>query len=80
MDGILVIGRKLMKWIGRITKEGKHDWHLWWAWHPVVIHVTQDQRKVYAWLQTVQRKGTYHYVVGYPPYWEYEYKEIEEQI
>lgn len=54
-------------------------WHVWFAWHPVVIAVDDDGVKTYAWLQNVARKGTYNcHWEG--DWWNWKYKELEVTI
>jgi hypothetical protein len=76
-----------MKWINGETLESKtkrkKDWHVWFAWRPVIvkiINIDGKDRKVKIWLQDVLRRGSkkiYAGSYGLPHYcWEYEYKEI----
>ena len=50
-----------MKWISGHTIlekiEQKKQWHRWFAWHPVVIGINEDNREVKVWLEYVLRKG-----------------------
>ena len=51
----------------------KKQWHKWFAWYPVVIFKEYPGYIVcrhYAWLEQVERKGTYSY-----GYWNYDYRE-----
>jgi hypothetical protein len=65
-----------MKWINGLTFQEKIRrkslWHEWYAWFPVRVGVTKDGHGIYAWLETVMRKGTYH-CWGYDCHWTYEY-------
>jgi len=36
-------------------KKQNLKWHKWFAWHPVVVGITQDQHKIKAWLQYIER-------------------------
>ena len=67
-----------MKWVDGLTWERKaqikSSWQPWFAWYPVRIGTTNDQHKIYMWLQRVFRKGTY--IPGwFSGSWTYEYKE-----
>ena len=50
-------------WTARTWGNGlyeKQQWHLWFAWHPVVVYTHKPegvQQKV--WLQTIWRCGEY---------------------
>jgi hypothetical protein len=50
-----------MKWVNGYTREKKWEiksnWHLWFAWYPVVLSSTPEGRSIKAWLQYVERKG-----------------------
>jgi hypothetical protein len=67
-----------MKWINGLTAEEKdkrrHEWNDWFAWYPVMVGVTAEQRKIKVWWQSVQRKGrVVRFFDGF--YWEWEYRE-----
>jgi hypothetical protein len=77
-----------MKWVNGYTLKEKvrrynlkqekfKKWHDWFAWDPVVVGTTEDEREIKVWLQTVRRKGTFHEKGIIFPYWTWEYKEIE---
>lgn len=73
-----------MKWINGLTKkakiEKKEDWHIWFAWHPVVVGTVgegKEERSVKAWFKKVLRKG--HLWDKWCDSWEYEYKEMLEE-
>jgi hypothetical protein len=66
-----------MQWIGGLTDkkkdELKRNWHQHFAWYPVCCGVTADNCKIYAWLEYVNRKGTY-YASFLGSNWDWEYK------
>lgn len=41
--------------IFRTGLKRKHEWHKWFAWHPVVVDVDGYGRYIFAWLETVER-------------------------
>lgn len=36
------------------------EWRRWFAWHPVLI-LTDDDRRMWVWLETVERFSRQHY-------------------
>jgi len=67
-----------MRWETRkpgARRRAKHQWHNWFAWHPVRIPKTG---KTVIWLEVVKRKGE---VV--PSWadgcWRFEYKEVGDE-
>lgn len=52
----------------------KHGWHTWYAWRPVIVSVNeQTKRNTWAWLEYVERIGTYD--IFNPLFrWSYMYK------
>lgn len=54
-------------WVLRKLDE-LEDWHLWFAWYPVMIDVNGDC----VWLETVWKKQTYDWATKT---WEYDYME-----
>jgi len=71
-----------MKWINGETWETKvkrlSEWHPYFAWVPIVVGVTPEGRKIKIWLESVQRRGKYHFPSVYA-FWSWEYKEKEEK-
>jgi hypothetical protein len=72
IDGLTYRGRQRKNQKERAPKT---EWHKWFAWYPVTVSVTSEQRQVKAWLICVMRKEQWndwtccHYC---------EYKEIDE--
>jgi hypothetical protein len=56
-----------MRWISDYTIREKHKrkkkqletWHKWFAWYPVVVGITKDNRKIKIWWEYVERKCFY---------------------
>jgi hypothetical protein len=46
-------------------------WHRWFAWCPVRVESNKC-----VWLETIERKGTYHYAPGCGEWWTYEYRRV----
>ena len=71
-----------MKWISGLTYAGEQsfleNWYLWFAWVPVTVSVTPDNHVVTAWLEHVERKGTFHERGGYSC-WTYVYRERKQE-
>jgi len=40
-------------------KRKAKEWHRWFAWHPVTVHVREDGSRVCAWLTFVERRSDY---------------------
>lgn len=66
-----------MIWVNGYTRVEKirlkGQWHKWFAWFPVTVGLTNEQRKIKVWLQYVERKGEYN--AYYKPWcwcWEYQ--------
>jgi hypothetical protein len=54
-----------MRWASRLQLAD--DWRPWFAWYPVTL-----PRGVTVWLETVMRRGTYHFDgLGYTREWHY---------
>ena len=49
-----------MKWTKYKQKIDKSDWHLWFAWRPVVVEVYPDGNVDKVWMKTVLRRLVYH--------------------
>jgi hypothetical protein len=68
-----------MRWASE-SWEAKHDrlgqWHRWFAWRPVRVG------EQIAWLETVERRGEWGPMRGFPPsipwLWEYRVVQAEE--
>jgi hypothetical protein len=52
----------------------KEKWHLWFAWYPVTVGITDQQREIRIWWSEVECKGTYY--GGFDAFWDWEYREI----
>jgi len=66
-----------MIWKNGLTWEAKkakrENWHTWCAWRPVVVGISDDNRKIKCWLETVERKGKL--ISGWhEDWWEWEYR------
>ena len=65
-----------MKWTNGLTWEEKVRrrgiYHRWFAWHPVIVSITDDGRRVKVWWEYVERKG---HITQFG--WTYCYREIE---
>jgi hypothetical protein len=75
-----------MRWTGGLNevyaynkeKARLQQWHKWFAWRPVVVDITIDNKNVYAWMEIVYRKGTYtEGVLTIPGYWTFIYARRE---
>lgn len=68
-----------MKWVKNKQKLNKKDWHLWFAWKPVVLKRLPDGNEEYAWLTTILRRFVYDtsgvMKIGISGFWRAEYKE-----
>ena len=53
-------GRPIVRFVCGESALAKRDrlmnWHLWFAWHPVVVQ-EENGRKVWAWFEYVERKS-----------------------
>ena len=73
-----------MKWINGYTYMEQHrrkheylgNWHRYFAWHPVVVNITEDHREIKVWLVYVERKGVYRSFID-DSYWVWYYREIQ---
>ncbi len=49
-----------MKWIGGLTleeiKKRRENWHQWFAWHPIRLLKTKNNREHWVWLEYVFRR------------------------
>jgi hypothetical protein len=69
-----------MKWVDGYTPEERwrqkearlSNWHNYFAWFPVRVGLTKNKRRIFAWLESVRRKGTYY--AEDMSYWVWEYK------
>jgi hypothetical protein len=59
-----------MKWVKNKQKKKRTDWHLWFAWKPVIIGYMPDGNEERAWFENVLRRRTLHVPTGIS-YWEY---------
>lgn len=62
-----------MEWYRSIVDKSK--WHVWFAWHPVVIEVSPDNQTIkLIWFEKVLRCRTYIIEMG----WKYKYRKLKE--
>ncbi len=71
-----------MQWIKNNNKKVKEDWHLWFAWRPVIVTKYEDGNEKIVWGETILRrfvlKGKLDF--GMTPHWIPEHKECPEQL
>jgi hypothetical protein len=66
-----------MKWIKNKQKKDKEDWHLWFAWKPVVVCVHPDGNEEKVWGEYILRRFVYDTSgvrLGIGGFWKAEYK------
>lgn len=51
---------------------GRKFWHRWFAWYPVVMTGISGHDHI-VWLETIERKGTYHTYYG-GDHWTWDYR------
>lgn len=68
-----------MKWTNGYSAEEKYNrksnWHKYFAWFPVVVGLTSDNREIKVWWEWVERKGEITYATF--PDWYFYYREIK---
>jgi len=68
----------MMKWIRNNLKLDKREWHLWFAWKPVIVFTYPDGNNKVVWFEIVLRKFILepgNITPGPPPCWKAIYKE-----
>lgn len=77
-----------MKWVSnkltreeqnRLERERLSKWHNWFAWFPVTVDYTENNRKIKVWLQPVWRKAVDFNIRGFATKFMYREKENEEK-
>lgn len=68
-----MIWKNGLTWAGE--KALKSRWHIWFAWYPVVVGITEDNHYIKAWLQNIERKGEWYASWG-DCGWNWEYRTI----